>query len=134
MGSSEYTKMLWRKKQSETMRYILRMRTWHYRQLKAVHRVPHPSRPDKARMLGYKAKQGYVIYRSRIRRGAFKRHCKKGQTMGKPKNEGVYELKLIKNDQVRCESSRMCKDSCTFEYLQNIKLVHSMKNLTKWVA
>merc|ERR1719433_1732935 len=35
-------------------------------------------------MLGYKAKQGYVIYRARVRRGCFVRHVAKGQTMGKP--------------------------------------------------
>merc|ERR1719499_2516280 len=54
-------------------------------------------------MLGFRAKQGYVIVRSRIRRGAFKRHCKKGQTMGKPKNQGVHELKLAKGDQALAE-------------------------------
>ncbi|XP_075260272.1 large ribosomal subunit protein eL15-like [Convolutriloba macropyga] len=103
MGAAEYQKMLWRKKQSDTMRYILRMRAWHYRQLKAVHRVPHPSRPDKARMLGYKAKQGFVIYRARVRRGGFVRHVAKGQTMGKPTNQGVHELKLAKSHQAIAE-------------------------------
>ena len=37
-----------------------------------------PSRPDKARRLGYKAKQGYVIYRVRVRRGNRKKHVPKG--------------------------------------------------------
>jgi ribosomal protein L15E len=31
--------------------------------LNVIHRASRPSRPDKARRLGYKAKQGYVIYR-----------------------------------------------------------------------
>ena len=31
---------------------------WQYRQLTKVHRAPRPTRPDKARRLGYKAKQG----------------------------------------------------------------------------
>merc|ERR1712107_525615 len=35
------------------------------------HRVQHPTRPDKARRLGYKAKQGYVVYRVRVRRGSY---------------------------------------------------------------
>merc|ERR550532_1891908 len=42
-------------------------------------------------MLGFKAKQGYVIYRARVRRGCFTRHVSKGQTMGKPRNQGVHE-------------------------------------------
>ena len=36
-----------------------------------------PSRPDKARRLGYKAKQGFVIYRARVRRGGRKRPVNK---------------------------------------------------------
>merc|ERR1712240_893939 len=55
------------------MRYLLRIRCWQYRQLTKVHRAPRPSRPDKARRLGYKAKQGYVIYRISMRRGGRKK-------------------------------------------------------------
>jgi large subunit ribosomal protein L15e len=40
--------------------------------------VPHPTRPDKARRLGYKAKQGYVVYRVRVRRGGRKKPLPKG--------------------------------------------------------
>ena len=49
---------LYRKKQSDVMRYLLRIRCWQYRQLAKVHRVPRSTRPDKARRLGYKNKQG----------------------------------------------------------------------------
>merc|ERR1712131_571573 len=35
-------------------------------------------------MLGYKAKQGYVVYRVRVRRGCRKRLAPKGATYGKP--------------------------------------------------
>ncbi len=47
-----------------------------------IHRASRPSRPDKARRLGYKAKQGYVIYRVRVRRGGRKRPVPKGATYG----------------------------------------------------
>ena len=47
-----------------------------------MHRASRPSRPDKARRLGYKAKQGYVIYRIRVRRGGRKRPVPKGATYG----------------------------------------------------
>ena len=69
MGAYKYIQELWRKKQSDVMRFLLRVRCWQYRQLSALHRAPRPTRPDKARRLGYKAKQGYVIYRIRVRRG-----------------------------------------------------------------
>ena len=48
---------VWRKKQSDVMRFLLRMRAWEYRQQAAIHKCVHSSRPDKARRLGYKAKQ-----------------------------------------------------------------------------
>lgn len=54
------------------MRFLLRVRCWQYRQLSALHRAPRPTRPDKARRLGYKAKQGYVIYRIHVHRGGRK--------------------------------------------------------------
>lgn len=78
-----------------------------------IHRASRPSRPDKARRLGYKAKQGYVIYRVRVRRGGRKRPAPKGATYGeleglahalrivliwitskgKPTNQGINQLK-----------------------------------------
>lgn len=58
-----------------------------------IHRASRPSRPDKARRLGYKAKQGYVIYRIRVRRGGRKRPVAKGATFGKPHSMGINELK-----------------------------------------
>ncbi|EHA8589154.1 hypothetical protein COCNU_scaffold008284G000070 [Cocos nucifera] len=39
------------------MRFLQRVRCWEYRQLPAIVRVTRPTRPDKARRLGYKAKQ-----------------------------------------------------------------------------
>ncbi|XP_060072362.1 LOW QUALITY PROTEIN: large ribosomal subunit protein eL15-like [Ylistrum balloti] len=76
------------------MRFLLRVRCWQYRQLSAIHRATRPTRPDKARRLGYRAKQGYVIYRVRVRRGGRKRPVAKGCTYGKPKTHGVNQLKF----------------------------------------
>ncbi|KRZ74200.1 60S ribosomal protein L15 [Trichinella papuae] len=94
MGAYRYMQEIWRKKQSDVMRFLLRVRTWHYRQLSAIHRASRPTRPEKARRLGYVAKQGFVIYRVRVRRGGRKRKVTKGQTYGKPKNHGVNQLKM----------------------------------------
>ncbi|PIO62882.1 ribosomal L15 [Teladorsagia circumcincta] len=103
MGAYKYMQEIWRKKQSDVMRYILRIRTWQYRQLSAVHRVSRPTRPEKARRMGYRAKQGYCIYRVRVRRGNRKRPVTKGQTYGKPKTHGVNELKLARSKQAIAE-------------------------------
>lgn len=63
MGAYKFLQEIYRKKQSDVMRFIFRIRTWHYRQLAAIHRAPKPTRPEKARRVGYKAKQGYVSFR-----------------------------------------------------------------------
>lgn len=97
MGAYKYIQELWRKKQSDVMRFLLRVRCWQYRQLSALHRAPRPTRPDKARRLGYKAKQGYVIYRIRVRRGGRKRPVPKGATYGKPVHHGVNQLKFARS-------------------------------------
>merc|ERR1719284_2117800 len=94
MTAYKYLQQIWRKKQCEAMQYILRLRTWEYRQLPRIHRVTRPSRPDKARRLGYKAKQGYVVYRVAVRRGGRKRPNGKGIVYGKPKHQGINELKF----------------------------------------
>lgn len=73
----QYVQELWRKKQSDSMRFLLRIRCWEYRNSKAITRCSRPTRPEKARALGYKAKQGFVVYRVRVRRGNRKRPVSK---------------------------------------------------------
>ena len=97
MGAYKYLAEIWKKKQSDLMRFVLRMRTWEYRQLPAIHRCSRPSRPEKARKMGYKAKQGFVVYRVRIRRGGRKKPVRKGIINGKPKSQGVIGLKMKKS-------------------------------------
>ncbi|XP_006822011.1 large ribosomal subunit protein eL15 isoform X2 [Saccoglossus kowalevskii] len=110
MGAYKYMQEVWKKKQSDAMRFLLRVRCWQYRQLTAIHRAPRPTRPDKARRLGYRAKQGYVIYRIRLRRGGRKRPVPKGATYGKPTNQGVNQLKWQRSLQSLAEerAGRRC--------------------------
>ena len=97
MGAYKYLEELWKKKQSDVLRFLLRVRCWEYRQLPSIHRAPRPTRPDKARRLGYKAKQGYVIYRVRVRRGSRKRPVSKGIVYGKPSTQGITQLKFARS-------------------------------------
>merc|ERR1711959_656892 len=80
MGAYKYLSELHKRKQSDVLRFLLRVRCWEYRQLNVIHRASRPSRPDKARRLGYKAKQGFVVYRVRVRRGNRKRPVPKGKS------------------------------------------------------
>merc|ERR1712137_60783 len=111
MGALKYVEELQKKKQSDVLRFLLRVRCWELRQLNVIHRASRPSRPDKARRLGYRAKQGYVIYRIRIRRGGRKRPVPKGATYGKPTNQGVNSLKNQRSHQAIAEErvGRRCK-------------------------
>jgi large subunit ribosomal protein L15e len=111
MGAYKYIQEMFRKKQSDGMRFLLRIRCWNFRQLAAVHRASRPTRPDKARRLGYKAKQGFAVYRVRIRRGGRKRPVAKGQVYGKPKSCGVNQLKNQRSLQAVAEErvGRRCK-------------------------
>merc|ERR1712093_768447 len=94
MGAYAYLAELSNRKQSDVARFLSRVRCWNYRQLNVIHRATRPSRPDKARRLGYKAKQGFVVYRVRVRRGNRKKQVAKGATFGKPTNQGVNQLKF----------------------------------------
>ena len=97
MGAYKYLEELWRKKQSDVLRFLLRVRAWEYRQLPRICRVNKPTRTDKAHRLGYKAKEGFVIYRVAVRRGGRKRPVQKGIVSGKPGNAGINHLKFERN-------------------------------------
>ena len=112
MGAYKYLEELWRKKQSDLMNFIFRVRTWEYRQLPVITRVNRPSRPDKARKLGYKAKEGYVVYRVRVRRGGRKRPVAKGIVTGKPTSVGINQLKPNRSHRAAAEErvGRRCRN------------------------
>ncbi|CAJ1332747.1 unnamed protein product [Effrenium voratum] len=97
MGAYKYLEEMWRKKQSDVMRFLARLRNWEFRQLPAVHRCSRPTRPDKARKVGYKAKQGYCVYRVRVKRGDRKKRVAKGIVYGKPVNQGINKWKAVRN-------------------------------------
>merc|ERR1712137_931161 len=74
-----------------------RLRTWEFRQLPAIHRASRPTRADKARKVGYKAKQGFLIYRVRVKRGDRKKRVAKGIVYGKPCHQGIKKWKAVRN-------------------------------------
>jgi large subunit ribosomal protein L15e len=97
MGAYKYMEELWRHKQSDALRFLLRVRAWEYRQRPNILTCNRPARTDKAHRLGYKAKQGYVIARVGVRRGGRKRQNHRGMVFGKPKHQGINQLKFERN-------------------------------------
>lgn len=103
MSANKYLREIHRKKQSDVMRYLLKIRVWEYRQRAAVHKVSHPTYVERAHKLGYKAKQGFTIYRVRVKRGCRKRPYNNGNTRGKPSNAGIYQIKPARSLQTAGE-------------------------------
>eukprot|EP00992_Anisonema_acinus_P013671 TRINITY_DN8866_c0_g1_i2.p1 TRINITY_DN8866_c0_g1~~TRINITY_DN8866_c0_g1_i2.p1 ORF type:complete len:205 (+),score=23.57 TRINITY_DN8866_c0_g1_i2:71-685(+) len=103
MGSASFIQAVWTRKQSDAMRFLQRVRGWEYRQMNRLVRMPQPTRPEKARRLGYRSKQGFVIYRIRLRRGGRKLPARKGIAYGKPKTAGITGLKVHRNHQAIIE-------------------------------
>lgn len=63
--------------------------------------IERPTRLDRARKLGYKAKQGVVMVRGRVRRGGLrKRQIRKGR---RAKRKGMNKITMEKNLQRICE-------------------------------
>lgn len=68
MGYLKYIKEAWKKpRENLGQEYKNMLVAW--RRENAVTRVEHPTRIDRARALGYRAKQGFVITRVRVKRG-----------------------------------------------------------------
>jgi len=68
-----------------------------YRKDGSFVRVERPTRIDRARELGYKAKQGYVVVRARVRRGGLHKHNIKGGRRAKRK--GINKITMGKSIQ-----------------------------------
>jgi len=88
-GSEEYVRELMRK----------RMQEW--RKGQAIVRVEKPTRLDRARAIGYKAKQGVVVVRARVRKGG--RRKKRPRKGRRPKRMGVRKIVPKKNIQLIAE-------------------------------
>ncbi len=65
-----YIKEFWNEKSSEEYRSLRFQRLIEWRRESTVTRIPRPTRLDRARSLGYKAKQGIIVVRTRINRGS----------------------------------------------------------------
>ncbi|MHA1130393.1 MAG: 50S ribosomal protein L15e [Candidatus Helarchaeota archaeon] len=85
-----YIAETWKNSPTGDLRQLRWKRLITWRQEPTIIRVEHPTRLDRARRLGYKAKQGYIIVRIRVRRGGRrKQRPKRGR---KPKKMGVKKF------------------------------------------
>ena len=102
MGKSvyEYVGDQW-KKPDTTFQSPYKNRLIQWRDGENYLRVDQPLRINRARALGYKAKPGYVIVRTWVRKGALRKHrINKGR---KPSARGINKITAGKNTQRMAE-------------------------------
>ena len=86
----KYVAKLW-KRPRENLKEVLRQRIAEWRKGPVVQRVEKPTRIDRARALGYRAKQGFVIARVRVRKGGRRRKLY-GRGGRKPSKAGLVKF------------------------------------------
>lgn len=89
MGMYQYIGEAW-KKPKENMSELWKERLVSWRRQPSTVKIERPTRLDRARNLGYKAKPGYFVVRQRVVRGGRQRaRPKKGR---KPQNQRVKKI------------------------------------------
>ncbi|HUK28594.1 MAG TPA: 50S ribosomal protein L15e [Candidatus Acidoferrales bacterium] len=105
MGSNKYLTQTWYGREKNDLQTYMRQLAIRWRREPTVHRVEHPTRLDRARALGFKAKQGYVVVRVRIRKGGARkprpRSGRRQRAMGVNKFTRGISLKNIAEEKAR---------------------------------
>ena len=91
----KYIAEAWKDPDKSYVRDLNWSRAIEWRRMNVFTRVERPTRLDRARALGYKAKQGYVIVRTRVRRGSLHKHRFTGGR--KPRSRGLNKITLDKS-------------------------------------
>ncbi|MBD3261565.1 MAG: 50S ribosomal protein L15e, partial [Candidatus Altiarchaeales archaeon] len=132
MGYRKYLKKLYQKpkksmEQDQTFKDVWVERKKRWRRGPSIARQEKPVRVDRARGLGYKSKQGFIIIRSRIRRGSMRKS--RPISGRRPKRMGVNKLTSRKSIQ-RMAEERTAKKYPNLEVLGSYLLVEDGKY--KW--
>ncbi|MFC1697927.1 50S ribosomal protein L15e [Nanoarchaeota archaeon] len=118
MGMYKYVQNLWKKPQAN-MPELWRERLVAWRREPTTVRLERPTRIDRARSLGYKAKQGFVVVRQRVIRGGRQ----------KPRAAGGRRSKRFrKRKDVRKNYQQICEERANKKY-PNCEVLNSY-----WVA
>lgn len=91
----KYIAEAWARPERSYVNGIMRQRLVEWRRQPTITRIDKPTRLDKARKLGYKAKQGFVMVRVRVRRAGFRKLRPKAGR--RPKRMGVKKFKVAKS-------------------------------------
>jgi large subunit ribosomal protein L15e len=87
----KYIAEAWAKPETSFVDALMRKRLVEWRRESTITRIDKPTRLDRARKLGYKAKQGFVMARVRVRRGGMRKQ--RPRSGRRPKRMGVKKFK-----------------------------------------
>lgn len=91
----KYIAEAWKKPEKSFVEELMRQRLMEWRKQPTIMRVEKPTRLDRARKLGYKAKQGFIVARIRVRRGGLRKQ--RPRSGRRPKRMGVKKYKPAKS-------------------------------------
>jgi large subunit ribosomal protein L15e len=74
MGAYKYLSSAWKKRESSDLNRYLRQAAIAWRRDHVIKRLEFPTRVDRARSLGYRKKQGFVVARVRVRKGGARKY------------------------------------------------------------
>jgi large subunit ribosomal protein L15e len=89
------------KNREEVLEEVIRTRLIEWRKEPSVVRIDKPTRLDRARAIGYEAKQGFIVVRVRVRKGGLNRP--RPDSGRRPKRMGVYGYAPAKSDRLIAE-------------------------------
>ena len=90
----DYIRDQW-KKPDTSFKSPQQQRLIQWRKEENFFRVEKPLRIDRARSLGYKAKQGYIVVRAKVRRGSLRKHHIRGGR--RPAAKGITKITAAKS-------------------------------------
>ncbi len=116
MSMYKYIRDAWKRPDDSYVRELMWQRAPKWRREKAVQRIDRPTRVDRARSLGYRAKKGFIMVRTRVRRGGRRKsRFKHGR---RPKRMGVNKITQSKSIQ-RIAEERVAKKYPNLEVLNS---------------
>lgn len=100
----------------KTRSQFIKDKAYVWRKEPTIHRINSPSRLDRARALGYKAKQGIIVVRARVGRGGMRKQ--RPVSGRRPKHIGVVHIK-------QSESMKSVAERRVAEKFINLKVLGS---------
>ncbi len=107
MSLYKHVALAWKRPKKSYVADLNRRRMITWRRQPTVVRIEHPTRLDRARRLGYKAKQGFAVVRVKVNKSSF--HRIRPRSGRRPKRMGIIGHTLRKSLRVVAEEKASTK-------------------------